>query len=101
MIYAGRMSESRKLVEQAASLLPRMIATDPTNTEWPVRLRVTELFNRTLLGLAQGDLRRAEPLSRSPFALYDGPSARPRDLAGPGHDRPLAGDVQFESKGAG
>src|SRR3546814_13027909 len=46
MIYDGRMSESRKLDEQAASLLTRSIATDQHNTARIVKLRINGTIKR-------------------------------------------------------
>jgi tetratricopeptide (TPR) repeat protein len=61
----GQMRDALRMQDQAADLLQRMIATDPSNTQWNVDLRNDLETQQAQFRLAAGDPQAARDLAQS------------------------------------
>lgn len=90
LIYAGRLAESRAQLAAAEALLERMMATDPSNTEWSEDTRQEALISRARLALASGQ----PAVGREPLRQVIAAATRETDR----HNRAiallLAGDIE-------
>jgi tetratricopeptide (TPR) repeat protein len=90
LIYAGRLAESRALMDAAEALVDRMIAKDPSNAEWSNVLRQEVLIGRARLALASGKAAEA----RGPVNQVIAQATREADRANRTSALMVAGDIE-------
>ena len=62
LLLVGRIAESQTMLESASALLERMLATDPSNTDWSKLLRLKQMVVAARLAVAKENALEAKAL---------------------------------------